>query len=190
MLRMKKGIWIILGVLFLMGAVAQKVTKPMNVGLHADIQVYKKGADGTFQQVDEIGPADLQFQASLVEIVSGNQFDTSFVWNATSKNGIPYSIRLSQPAGIKFNPGNGQFDGDGQFEMNYGGKSGKTPGHLTTESVAAPAKMLKGARAHGILGLAQTTATLVMVNETVLEGESSPTRFVCTGDYTFTPTQH
>src|SRR5262245_55040922 len=117
MRTLKIAALVVVGALFVFGAiVADAVRKPMDVALKCHIQVCKKGPGGTWQVIDELGPANMNFQASLLDMANGKQLNTDFKWVTKSKNGIEYSAKLMQPANISFNPVTGLLEGDVKFD--------------------------------------------------------------------------
>ena len=74
--------------------VANTVTKPLNVELRTHIKICKEGKNNRWEVIDEVGPENLRFQASLLELAKGRNFKSDFVWNTKSKKGHPYRVRL------------------------------------------------------------------------------------------------
>jgi hypothetical protein len=167
--------------------VADAVTKPLSVQLRSDIQICKKDEKGGWTLIDEVGPANLQFDASLVDLAAGSKIQSSFVWTAKSKNGQDYSVRLAEPADIKFDVKSGQLTGDLKFSVSWKGKSAIVPAHITTESLSTPLGAKAGKRAHGLLGLEPVSVSVVSANDLQLAGEASPLKLVCLEEYTLTP---
>jgi hypothetical protein len=175
--------------LFLLGAfgwlVADTATKPLNVQLRAHIKICQKADDGSWKLIDEAGPANLNFQATVWDFASGKKAASDFVWSTKTKNGKPYSVRLAGQADLKWNAG-GQLDGDLPFEITLDGKTARVAGKLTTESMQTPIGMLRGKRASGIPGIDTSAFTFVSANDLQLPGEK-PMKLVCTEEYRLVP---
>ena len=137
--------------------------------------------------IDEVGPTKLNFDASLLELATGNKVRSAFTWKTKTKKGRAYSVRLLQPAKIKFNPVNGRCNTDLMFEVTLDGKKARVPGRLTTESHTGPFGLAKGRRARGILGRNRTSMKLVSVNKFQPDAKSAPLLLVCDEEYELTP---
>ena len=165
--------------------VADTLTRPLDVQLNTRIDIYEED-EGTWKKVDEVGPAHLRFDATLLEMTRGGKVGTDFVYRATTRQGRDYSVRLADPADVSFNPATGRFDGDLVFEVTLGGKSARVVARPTTETRFGPAGTLHGRRAQGVLGRGSITFTLVSVNELDLDGEK-PTILVTVEEYRMVP---
>jgi hypothetical protein len=165
--------------------VADTLTRPLEVQLDTRIEIYEED-EGSWKKVDEIGPAHLRFDATLLEMARGGQVGTDFVYRTTTRKGRDYSVRLVDPADVSFNPATGRYDGDLVFEVTLGGKSARVVARPTTETRFGPAGTLRGRRAQGALGRGPVTFTVVSVNELDLEGEK-PMILVSVEDYRMIP---
>ena len=184
----KKSIGIMLfTVLFSLGWIlADAVTKPLEVSLNSHIKIFKQKNTGGWEQIDEVGPANLNFTASLSDLAASKKATTSFVWNAKTKNGYDYSVRLAAPVDLRYNPANGQLDGDFPFQITYRGKSARVAGKLTTETIPWPVETLRGQRAKGIFGINPSELIFVSANDLQIPGEA-PLKLVCREQYRITP---
>lgn len=153
--------------------VADTVTQPLDVHLQSRIEIFEKDETGQWQAVDEVGPVNRRFEATLLELASGHEIGSDFAFQATTKKGREYSARLARPAKIDYNPATGRFDADLVFEIGLDGQTARVPARLTTESRGGAGRTLRGARAQGVLGRGQTTMTLVSANEMRLPGGES-----------------
>ena len=167
--------------------VARTVTRPLTVTVRTHIKICQKTDKGKWQVIDEVGPTTLTFNANLLELATGDKVSSAFVWQTKTKKGRAYSVRLLEPARIKFNPVNGRCDADLKFEITLDGKKASVPGRLTTESNAGPLGMLKGQRAKGILGRDRASFTLVSANTFQPSEETPALMLVCREEYTLTP---
>jgi hypothetical protein len=165
--------------------VADTLTRPLDVQLKVRIDIYEEDG-GTWKVVDEIGPANLRFDATLLEMASGGKVGTDFVFRTTTRKGRDYSVRLADPADVSFNPAIGRFEGDLVFEVTLGGKSARVVARPTTETRFGPAGPLRGRRAQGVLGRGPITFTVVSVNELDLDGEK-PMILVTSEEYRMVP---
>lgn len=166
--------------------VADTVTKPLEVSLHAHIRIYQQNDVSVWEQIDDVGPANLNFSASLTDLVTGKKATTSFVWEAKTRKGYDYSVRLAAPVDLRYNPTNGQLDGEFPFQITYRGKSANVAGRLTTESVPWPLETLRGKRANGIFGINPSEFIFVSANDLHLPGQS-PFKLVCREQYRIIP---
>jgi hypothetical protein len=169
------------------GLVAHSLTKPQTIELKTHIRICQKTEKGAWEVIDEVGPATLNFEASLLELATGRKVSSQFVWQTKTKKGRSYTARLLDQADIDFNPATGQFVAGLKFEVTLDGKKATVPGKLTTESFSGPLGNLKGKRAAGILGKNATTMTLVSANSFQPAGESEPLLLVCREEYKLSP---
>lgn len=168
-------------------AIADTLTRPLDVRLRTRIDVYREDEKGAWTLVDRIGPADLRFDANLVEMARGRKIGSAYEFRTKSREGKEYGVRLADDADVSFNPATGRFDGDLVFEVTYDGKSARVVARPTTETRFGPGGVsLRGRRAKGALGRGPTTFSLVSVNELDLEGEP-PMFLVTEEDYRMTP---
>jgi len=167
--------------------VANTVTKPLNVELRTHIKICKEGKNNKWEVIDEVGPENLRFQASLLEMASGRNFKSDFVWNTKSKKGHPYRIRLIGDAKTDLKAATRRFDVDLMFEISYAGKKATVPGKLTTDVRFGPLGGLRGQPIKGILGKDATTMKLVSVNKFQPAGQDAPLMLVCTEEYKLSP---
>ncbi len=58
--------------------VAHMVTRPLDVELHAHVQICQKSAKGQWEVIDEAGPENLKFSANLLELATGKKVGTDF----------------------------------------------------------------------------------------------------------------
>lgn len=185
---LKTGILITAALTLVFGAiVADTVSKPLSISLRSHIEVCKKTDQGGWEVIDEVGPSQLQFQASLLELANAKKVSSDFTWSTRSKKGQQYSVRLLEPANVNYNPATGQLSGDLKFDITWGDKKVTVPARITTETLSSPVGSRSGKRANGILGVGATTMTLVSANDLLLPGESVPLKLVCTEEYTLTP---
>lgn len=189
--RWSRPVWILGGVTALAVAtgsflVADTLTRPLDVRLRTHIEIYQRGQDGGWEMIDEVGPANRRFQATLLEMARGKEIGTDFVFRTKTKKGKDYSVRLLDPADVAFNPATGKFDADLVFEIGLDGKKARVEAKTTTEGRSTPVGSLRGKRAKGILGRSPTTVTLVSANELRLPGEA-PMLLVCEEEYRMTP---
>lgn len=187
--KFKIGALIVFAAVCVVGAmIAETVTKPMDVDLQTSIQVCKKSDKG-WEVIDQLGPANLKFEASMIDMAMGKQFDSKFKWSTMSKNGVEYSARLSQPVTMSFDPMTGKMEGDVKFDCTWNKMAGKIMGHLTTDSVSGPLGAVNGKRAKGMMGSDPMTLTLVSANDLTFPGnkDAMPLKLVCTETYTLTP---
>jgi hypothetical protein len=157
------------------------------VELKTHIQICQKTENGTWEVIDEVGPANLNFEASLIELANGKKVSSQFLWQTRTKKGRSYSVRLLEPAQIDFNPITQQFNADLIFEVTLDNRKARVQGKLTTESHAGPRGVIKGQRAQGLFGQNRTSLTLVSANEFGPVDGSEPLMLVCRDEYTFTP---
>lgn len=169
------------------GLVAYTTTRLMTVNLKSHIQICKKNEKGVWEILDEVGPANLSFDASFLDLTDSKKVSSQFIWRTKSKKGRPYSVRLLKPANVAFNPANGQFKAELIFEVTYDGKKANVPGKLTTESLTGPLGRLKGDRVSGLFGVNRSSMTLVSVNKYQPEHDSPQLMLICREAYTFTP---
>ncbi len=169
------------------GLVAYTITRTLTVNLKTHIQICQKTENGAWDVIDEVGPAQMSFEASLLELADGKKVSSQFVWQTKTKKGRSYGVRLLEPANIDFNPMTGQFGAHLMFEVTLDDRKAKVPGKLTTESHPGPRGTMKGQRARGLFGQNRTTMTLVSANEFKSGDESEPLMLVCRDEYTFTP---
>lgn len=153
--------------------VADTLTRPLDVQLRTHIEIYREVEDGDWKKVDEVGPASMRFDASLLEMARGQAIGTDFAFETRSRAGEEYSARLADDADVSFDPRTGQFDADLTFVVRYGDETARVTARPTTETRFGPAGARRGSRAQGVLGRGPTTFTLVSVNELELEGERS-----------------
>jgi hypothetical protein len=165
---------------------ADAVTRPQSVHLKSQIRICKQSANGSWEQIDEAGPAQLNFSASLSDLASAKKANTDFVWRAKTKKGLDYVVRLASPADLSYNPANGQIDGNFVYEISYDGKTARVHGRLTTESAGSPLGNLQGKRATAILGVQPSDFTFVSTNEFQAPGEA-PLKLVSVEEYRLTP---
>jgi hypothetical protein len=165
---------------------ADAVTRPQKVQLNAHIRICKQTANGSWEQIDEAGPAILNFSASLSDLASVKKVNTDLVWRAKTKKGFDYNVRLAAPADISYNPATGQLDGTFPFEITYNGKTARVNGKSTTESSNSPLGNINGKRASGIFGVQHSDFTFVSVNDFLASGEP-PLKLVCEEKYSLTP---
>lgn len=166
--------------------VAETVTRPLGVTLRTHIQIYEKGAGGSWSVIDEVGPATVRFEASLLDMTSSRTIATAYTLDTRSRNGVRYTARLAAPAKVAFNPATGRLDGELAFDVSYGEWSARVPATLTTESRPGPLGTLRGRRARGLLGQSETTTTVVSVNPFRATGRSE-LLLACTEEYVLTP---
>ncbi len=169
------------------GLAAYTITRLQTVDLKTHIQICQKTENGAWEVIDEVGPANLSFEASLIELANGKKVSSQFVWQTKTKKGRSYSARLLEPAHIDFKPMTRQFSADLIFEVTLDNKKARVQGKLTTESHAGPRGVIKGQRAEGMFGQNRTSLTLVSANEFNPGDESEPLMLVCRDEYTFTP---
>jgi hypothetical protein len=163
-------------------------TKPLQVKLKAHVQLFRQNADGSWETPDEAGPADLTFNANLIETGGGGfQISTAFVWRTRTKKGKPYSVRLLAPAEARYNPGNGTLTADARYEIIYDRKRSNVSSKPTTEFLSGPAGGLKGERVKGKIGTGTALVKLVSVNEFRPVDNSPPLILVCRDEYEFVP---
>jgi hypothetical protein len=150
---------------------ANKATKPMHVMVKSQIKILEKGPDGKFTQVDELTTTTSKFDASLLELATGESIDSTFTMEAKTKKGRHYTAKLARPVMVSFNAATGQVDADILFDISLDGKSAQVVSKSTTESHESPNGSLKGKRARGILGKGPMTVDLVSANRLELAGE-------------------
>lgn len=165
---------------------ADSVTRPLDVHLRTQIEIYQQGPGGRWEKIDEIRPTTHRFQATLLEMAQGTNVGSDFVFRARTRKGRDYSARLVEPASLSFHPTTGQLDADLAFEISLDGKSARVEGRLTTEQRNGPTGQMRGKRANGVLGRGPTTVTLVSANRLELEGEP-PMLLVCEEEYRLVP---
>ena len=167
--------------------VAKTVTRPLDVGLRIHIKICQKAEKGKWQVIDEVGPKNVNFRASLLELVKERKVSSDVVIAATSKRGKPYKARLLGPAKIDYNPVTGRIQGEMIYEITYGKKTTRVPGKFTTDAQPSPVGDLHGKRAKGILGIDRTTVTVVSALTFSPTGDSQPLMLVSTEEYKLTP---
>ena len=69
--------------------VAKTATRPLDVELRIHIKICKKAEKGKWQVIDEVGPKNVNFRASLLELVKERKVSTDVVVAATSKRANP-----------------------------------------------------------------------------------------------------
>ena len=167
--------------------VAKTVTKPLDVELRTYIKICKEIKKGSWEVIDEVGPSNLRFNASLLEMAKGQNLKSDFVWKTKSKKGHPYNVRLLGDAKTNLKAATRRFDVDLMFEITYAGKKATVPGKLTTDALFGPLGGLRGQPIKGILGKDATTMKLVSVNKFQPSSKSKPLMLVCTEEYKFSP---
>jgi len=174
-------VFVAFGLLF-----ARTVTRPLDVELRIHIKICQKTEKGKWEVIDEVGPKNFNFRASLLELVKERKVSTDVVIAATSKKGKPYKARLLGPAKIDYNPVTGRIQGEMIYEITYGKKTTRVPGKFTTDTQPSPAGDLRGQRAKGILGIERTTVKVVSAL-TFTSGDSPPLMLLSTEEYKLTP---
>jgi hypothetical protein len=169
------------------GLVAHTVARPQAVDLKTHIRICQQTEKGAWEVIDEVGPATLNFEASLLELANGRKASSRFVWQTKTKKGRSYTARLLDQADVDFNPATRQFTADLKFEVTLDGKKATVPGKLTTESLSGPLGAMRGKRAQGLIGRDRTSFTLVSANLFQPAGEPMPLMLVCTEEYKLTP---
>lgn len=165
--------------------VARRLSTPMDVLVQTEIAILEK-VDGKWQQVDSVGPASLQFEASLLEMASRKEIETSYKWSTRSKNGHPYTVELARPARTSVSPRGGSMSVDLEYQISYAGRTARVPAKLSTGRISGPRRALSGRAAKGLLGKDKTSFTLVSVN--TFAGRGGPElRFECTERYELVP---
>ncbi len=164
---------------------ANTVTKQMDVELRTHIRICKETKEGKWEVIDEVGPSNLRFSASLLEMAKGQNLKSDFVWNTKSKKGHAYSARLVGDAKTDLKASR-RFDVDLIFEIKYAGKKARVPEKLTTDATAGPLGALRGQPLKGLLGKDATTMKLVSVNKFQPTGDE-PLMLVCTEEYKLLP---
>ncbi|MFQ5605866.1 MAG: hypothetical protein ACE5HS_21560 [bacterium] len=183
----KIGLPIAISVLVFGFVVAKTVTRPLDVDLRIHIKICQKTDKGRWEVVDEVGPKNLKFTASLHELATGKNVGTDFVWTTKTKKGRSYSARVLQSAKVDVNPVTGKFKSEPVFEIKLDGKTAKVPAKYTTEAVPGPLGTARGKRAKGVFGKDRTTVTLVGVLKFQPAGESVPLLLVSTEEYKLSP---
>lgn len=166
--------------------VADTLTRPLDVHLRTRIDIYQESADGDWEQIDQVGPADVRFDANLLEMASGEKIGTGYVLRRKTRAGETYSVRLADDADIDFDPIGGRLGADVTFVVTYRGKSARVAARPTTETRFGPTGALRGRRADGVPGRGPTTFTLVSVNDLRLPGEK-PMMLVTEETYRMVP---
>ena len=166
--------------------VADTLTRPHDVHLRTRIEIYQEVEEGDWEKIDEVGPENLRFEASLLDVARGSQVGTDFVFQARTKQGKSYSVRLAGPAHVSFNPATGRSDGDMAFEVTYDGATARVLARPTTETRFGPDGSLRGRRGQGVLGRGPVSFAVVSVNELELPGRS-PMMLVTHEEYRMTP---
>ena len=166
--------------------VADTLTRPHDVHLQTRIDIYEEVEEGDWEKVDEVGPENLRFEASLLDVARGSQIGSDFVFQTRTKKGQDYRVRLVSPANVEFNPATGRSDGELVFEVTLGGDTARVVARPTTESRFGPTGSLRGRRAQGILGRGPVSFTVVSVNELELPGKN-PMILVTQEEYRMTP---
>ncbi len=167
--------------------VAKTVTRPLDVGLRIHIKICKKAEKGKWQVIDEVGPKNVNFRASLLELLKERNVSSDVIVAATSKKRKPYKARLLGPAKIDYNPVTGRLQGEMIYEISYGKKTTKVPGKFTTDFQPSPLGDLRGQRAKGILGIDRTTVKVVSALTFAPTGDSQPLMLLSTEEYKLTP---
>ena len=174
-----------LGLVALGAAAARIATRPLDITLTSHIEIHQQ-VDGRWQKVDEVGPENLTFSASLAELANQKKVRTTFQWRTQSKKGKPYSVRLVGDADTRFNPMNGKFDADLSYEISYDGETAIVPAKVTTGGRSNPVRALSGRPAQGVFGVEKSSFTLVSANSFRPAG-GTEYLFVCREQYTMTP---
>jgi hypothetical protein len=167
-------------------ALATTVTRPLDVQLRTQVKIMEQNPQGKWIPVDQIAPTNVRFEASLLEMVSGDAISTGFTLQTTTKKGKPFKARLLGKAIIDFNPVTGQLDGQMTYEVEYDGHVSRVPAAITTESRDTPDGKLRGVRADNLFGKKPTKATVVSANRMTLPGGRN-LLLVCTENYKVTP---
>ena len=167
--------------------VAKTATRPLDVELRIHIKICKKTEKGKWEVIDEVGPKNVNFRASLLELAKDRKVSSDVVIAATSKKGKPYKARLLGPAKIDYNPLTGRIQGEMIYEITYGKKTTSVPGKFTTDVQPSPVGDLHGKCAKGILGIDRTTVKVVSALTFAPVGESQPLILVSTEEYKLTP---
>jgi|GEM_PF-5133842 len=166
--------------------IADAVSRPQNVRLKAQIRICRQAPNGTWEQIDEVGPAVLNFSASLADLTAVKKVNTDFTWRAKSKNHSDYLVRLAAPADFSYNPVSGQLDGTFPFEITYNGKTVRVNGRSTTESLNSPLGYVRGKRAKGVFGVQPSEFTFISSNDFQATGGPA-LKLVCLEEYHLTP---
>lgn len=165
--------------------VARRLATPMDVRVQTEIAILEK-IDGRWTQVDTVGPANLQFEASLMDMANRKEIETSYQWSTRSKKGLPYTVELARPARTRVSPRGGQMSIDLEYRITYAGRTARVPAKLSTGRVTGPRRALSGRPAQGLLGRDKASFTLVSVN--TFAGPGGPElRFECTERYELVP---
>lgn len=162
-------------------------TKIITVNLKTHVQICRQKNASNWEVIDETGPADLTFEASLSEISTGFRISTAFVWRTRSKKGKPYSARFLAPVELRYDHGNGVLKADMRQEVVYDRKRANVLSTPTTELLSSPSGGLKGERVRGKLGTTPASVTLVSVCEFRPIDNSPPLILVCRDEYKFMP---
>jgi len=166
---------------------AAAVTRPMEVEVRTHIKILKKNPKGKWVRVDEVGPTNARFNASLLEMANGKNITSGFVFRTTSKKGKPYSARLLDKAEVNLNPVTGQLNAKLTYEVKYDGMTARVPAQITTESRSTPSGRMNGARVKGLLGKNKTSMTVVSANTMSIPGSSNTFLLVCKEQYKMKP---
>ncbi len=166
--------------------VAKNVTKPLGVEVRTHIKIAEQDAKGKWRVIDTVGPVTVNFDASLLELAQGKELRTAFQFRTTSKNGLPYSVKLVDAAKVSFNPLTGKLEGQLMYEIQYGDLSARVRATISTESRSGPLGMQRGARAKGILGKDPTDLTVVGTNDFIVPGKRA-LKLICKEQYKLKP---
>lgn len=118
--------------------VAKTVTRPLDVELRIYIKICQKTGKGKWEVIDEVGPENFNFRASLLELVKERKVSTDVVIAATSKKGKLYKARLLGPAKIDYNPVTGRIQGEMMYEITYGKKTTRSTRKIYHRRPAQP----------------------------------------------------
>ena len=167
-------------------AVATTVARPMDFQLRTQVQFMEQNPQGKWVPVDQIPPTDVQFEASLIEVATGQTVTSAFVLDTTTTKGKRFRSRLLGEASVDFNPVTGQLDARMTFEVEYDGQVAQVPAVITTEARNTPDGSIRGVRADNLFGRQPTRATVVSANPMTLP-DGRTLLLICKETYTVKP---
>lgn len=167
-------------------AVATTVAQPMDFQLRTQVKFMEQNPQGKWVPVDQLPPTDVQFEASLIEVATGQTVTSAFVLDTTTTKGKRFRSRLLGEANVDFNPVTGQLDARMTFEVEYDGQVARVPSVITTEARNTPDGSIRGVRADNLFGRKPTRATVVSANPMTLP-DGRTLLLICKETYTVKP---
>ncbi|MGE0129928.1 MAG: hypothetical protein AB7U82_17740 [Blastocatellales bacterium] len=145
---------------------ANVVTKQRDAAVDLKVRLCKKAANGKWEVIDE-AKGSVNFTASVAEVASGKDVNTSHVWSPTSQKGRKLSIRLQRAGKVNLNPVTGLLSLNLPFEVSVDGKKVSFVSNLSTENTSSPIGSLNAKRAE--INTSARTLTAAVAGFTTLK---------------------